>query len=317
MKEERKKISVAIQGVRGSFHEMAAVEYFRENEVVAVPFDTFSELFNALTKGQADFGVVAFENSVAGSILPNYELLRRSRLPVTGEIFLRIKQNLVALPGQHLSDIKEIHSHPMALQQCSQFIDEMRQQGVKIVEAVDTALSARIISEERQYGAGAIASSCAADIYSLEVLKPEIEDDSMNFTRFLIVAGNRGKIGESTDPGMPGHHELSLSNLGVRGGAGNSPELTDKAMVCFSLPHKVGSLSQVLSVLAFYQVSLTRIQSLPIVGRPWEYMFHIDVIYDDYARYRMALDAIRPLTEGLEIVAEYRCGLMSFDPSNN
>lgn len=120
---------MAIQGVRGSFHEMAAVEYFRENEVVAVPFDTFSELFNALTKGQADFGVVAFENSVAGSILPNYELLRRSRLPVTGEIFLRIKQNLVALPGQHLSDIKEIHSHPMAIQQCSQFIDEMRQQG--------------------------------------------------------------------------------------------------------------------------------------------------------------------------------------------
>lgn len=294
MRKEKEKISVAIQGIRGSFHEIAATEYFRDREIEAVPCDTFSELFATLTGGNADYGIVAFENSVAGSILPNYELLRRSGLPVTGEICLRVRQNLVALPGQTLSDIHEIHSHPMAIQQCSQFVSEMRQRGVKVVEAVDTALSARIISEERQYGSGAIASSSAAGIYSLTILRQEIEDDSLNFTRFLIIGSSRPSTKRSERE------------------AG-----TDKAMVCFSLPHKVGSLSQVLSVLAFYQISLTKIQSLPIVGRPWEYMFHIDLIYSDYARYRLALDAIRPLTEGLETVGEFRHGLMPYETGTN
>lgn len=294
MKHKRTKISVAIQGIRGSFHEIAAVEYFRDREIEVIPCDTFSDLFTLLTDGRADYGIVAFENSVAGSILPNYELLRRSGLPVTGEICIRVRQNLVALPGQKLSDIREIHSHPMAIQQCSLFVNEMRQRGVKVIEAVDTALSARIISEEHHYGSGAIASSSAAGIYSLAILQKEIEDDSLNFTRFLIISGSGTAADESRM---------------VTG--------TDKAMVCFSLPHKVGSLSQVLSVLAFYQISLTKIQSLPIVGRPWEYMFHIDLIYSDYNRYRQALDAIRPLTEGLEVVGEFRHGLMPYETGTN
>jgi len=294
MKKEMKRISVAIQGVRGSFHEMAAIEYFRDNEIVTVPCDTFGDLFRVLAEGRADFGIVAFENSVAGSILPNYELLRRSGLQVTGEVCIRVIQNLVAMPGQKLSDIREIHSHPMAIQQCSSFIGEMRQQGVRVVEAVDTALSARIISEGKHYGSGAIASSTAADMYSLAILKREIEDDSLNFTRFLIISGRNNP-----------ENDYGLS------------QRPDKAMVCFSLPHKVGSLSQVLSVLAFYRISLTKIQSLPIVGRPWEYLFHIDLIYDDYDRYRLALDAIRPLTEGLEIVGEFRHGLMPFETGMN
>jgi len=294
MKREKKEISVAIQGVRGSFHEIAAIEYFRDYDILTVPCDTFWDLFRILGEGRADFGIVAFENSVAGSILPNYELLRRSRLPVTGEICLRVIQNLVAMPGQKLSDIREIHSHPMAIQQCSNFISEMRLQGVRVVEAVDTALSARKISEEKQYGSGAIASSIAADMYSLAILKSEIEDDCLNFTRFLIISGSGNTLKED----------------------GRSVA-TDKAMVCFSLPHKVGSLSQVLSVLAFYRISLTRIQSLPIVGRPWEYLFHIDLIYDNFDRYRLALDAIRPLTEELEIIGEFRHGLMPFETGMN
>jgi prephenate dehydratase len=294
MKQTKSKISVAIQGIRGSFHELAAVEYFRDSEIEVVPCDTFSDLFALLSDGRADYGIVAFENSVAGSILPNYELLRRSGLPVTGEICIRVRQNLVALPGQQLSDIREIHSHPMAIQQCSLFVNEMRQRGVKVVEAVDTALSARIISEEHQYGSGAIASSSAAGIYSLSILQKEIEDDSLNFTRFLIISGR-----------------------GMASVEGRKPAGSDKAMVCFSLPHKVGSLSQVLSVLAFYQISLTKIQSLPIVGKPWEYMFHIDLIYSDYNRYRQALDAIRPLTEGLEVVGEFRHGLMPYETGRN
>jgi len=294
MKQTKSKISVAIQGIRGSFHELAAVEYFSDSEIEVVPCDTFSDLFALLSDGRADFGIVAFENSVAGSILPNYELLRRSGLPVTGEICIRVRQNLVALPGQQLSDIREIHSHPMAIQQCSLFVNEMRQRGVKVVEAVDTALSARIISEEHQYGSGAIASSSAAGIYSLSILQKEIEDDSLNFTRFLIISGR-----------------------GMASVEGRKPAGSDKAMVCFSLPHKVGSLSQVLSVLAFYQISLTKIQSLPIVGKPWEYMFHIDLIYSDYNRYRQALDAIRPLTEGLEVVGEFRHGHMPYETGRN
>ena len=311
MKKDKKKISVAIQGVRGSFHEMAAIEYFRDNEIITVPCDTFGDLFRILAGGSADFGIVAFENSVAGSILPNYELLRRSGLPVTGEICIRVIQNLVAMPGQNLSDIREIHSHPMAIQQCSNFIGEMRQQGVRVVEAVDTALSARIISEGRHYGSGAIASRTAADMYSLAILKSEIEDDSLNFTRFLIISGREKQEGVSRD-------RRHIENFDRKESSGTGrPSGADKAMVCFSLPHKVGSLSQVLSVLAFYRISLTKIQSLPIVGRPWEYLFHIDIIYDDYDRYRLALDAIRPLTEGLEIVGEFRRGLMPYETGIN
>lgn len=304
MKREKKEISVAIQGIRGSFHEMAANEYFRGNDILTVPCDTFGDLFGVLIQGQADFGIVAFENSVAGSILPNYELLRRSHLPVTGEICLRVIQNLVAMPGQRLSDIREIHSHPMAIQQCSNFLSEMRQRGVRVIESVDTALSARIISEGKHYGSGAIASSSAAAMYSLAILKREVEDDSLNFTRFLIISGSDNPEGAGG------------SILKAPAGSGSSA-VTDKAMVCFSLPHKVGSLSQVLSVLAFYRINLTRIQSLPIVGRPWEYLFHIDLIYDDFNRYRMALDAIRPLTEGLEIIGEFRHGLMPYETGIN
>ncbi len=318
MKRKKKSISVAIQGVRGSFHEMAAIEYFRDEEVLTVPCETFGDLFMAVREGMADFGIVAFENSVAGSILPNYDLLLRSRLPVTGEICIRIRQNLLALPGQQLSDIREVHSHPMALQQCSHFVNEMRQQGVKVVEAADTALSARIISEGRHYGSGAIASTSAADMYSLTVLKQEIEDDSLNFTRFLIISGSgeadretRRAAGQDdnnpADPNQRSRYEWGLRQAAV----------PDKAMVCFFLPHKVGSLSQVLSVLAYYQISLTKIQSLPIAGKPWEYMFYIDLIYNDYARYCMALDAIRPLTEGLEILGEFRRALMPCETLTN
>lgn len=294
MKTEEEKVSVAIQGVRGSFHDIAAVEYFAGKEITTVPCDTFDDLFRVVGGGKAGYGIVAFENSVAGSILPNYELLRKSQLTVTGEIYLRIIQNLIALPGQQLSDITEIHSHPMAIQQCNIFLDKRRKEGVKVVETIDTAFSARLISEKKQHGIGAIASSSAAAMYNLGIIKKEIEADRQNFTRFLIISGRRN--------GAPA---ISMENS------------ADKAMVCFSLPHKVGSLSQVLSVLAFYQVSLTKIQSLPIVGKPWEYLFHIDLVFSDFQRYHMALDAIRPLTEGLEIVGEFRQGVMPYAAGQN
>jgi len=293
MKTKQEKVSVAIQGVQGSFHDIAAHEYFNGTEITTLPCDTFEDLFDLLLQQHADYGMVAFENSVAGSILPNYELLRRSRLPVMGEIYLRIVQNLLALPGQQLSDISEIHSHPMAIQQCNIFLEEMRRKGVRVVETVDTALSARLISERKQKGIAAIAGSRAADIYGLAILKQEIEADRENFTRFLLVSAANGTDGTHVQDGT-----------------------CDKAIVCFSLPHRIGSLSQVLSILAYYQISLTKIQSLPIVGKPWEYQFHIDLVYTDYKRYRLALDAIGPLTEGLEIMGEYRQGHMPWANGN-
>jgi prephenate dehydratase len=285
---KQKTISVAIQGGLGSFHEIAAREYFNLNPIKIKPCDTFEDLFYELAIGNVDCGMVAIENSVAGSILPNYAKLRNSGLKVAGEIYLRIVQNLIALPGQKLSDIKEIHSHPVAIQQCNIYLEEMRRAGVKVVESIDTALSAKWIKEENLKGIGAVASKNAAEMYDLEILAEGIEADKINFTRFLLATGN----------------DEILSMQKVTGAK------TDKALVCFSLPHKVGSLSQILSILSYYQINLTKIQSLPIVGKAWEYLFHIDLLFPDYIQYKLALDAIRPLTAHLEILGEYSQGLM-------
>lgn len=287
-KEKYKTISVAIQGGYGSFHEIAAREFFDNTEINIAPCETFEELFYELSIERVDSAMVAIENSVAGSILPNYAKLRNSGLKVAGEIYLRIVQNLIALPGQKLSDIHEIQSHPVAIQQCNLFLEKMRRKNVKVVESVDTALSAKMIREENLSGVAAIGSSIAAQMYDLEILAKGVESDRQNFTRFLLVTGN--------------DDVLALKKI--------SSQQVDKAIVCFSLPHKVGSLSQILSVLAYYEINLTKIQSLPIVGKAWEYLFHIDLLFSDYKQYCLALDAIRPLTEKLEVLGEYKQGIM-------
>ena len=285
---KQKTISVAIQGGYGSFHEIAALEFFADIPVKINPCDTFEELFHELAEGNVDCAMMAIENSVAGSILPNYAKLRNSGLQVAGEIYLRIVQNLVALPGQALSDIREIHSHPVAIQQCNLFLEEMRHKGVKVVESIDTALSAKWIRDENLRGIGAVASKNAAELYDLDIIAEGVEADKMNFTRFLLVTGNEEIV--------------ALKNAEEKN--------KDKALVCFSLPHKVGSLSQILSILSYYDINLTKIQSLPIVGKAWEYLFHIDLLYQDYNQYKLALDAIRPLTAHLEILGEYQQGQM-------
>lgn len=281
-------LSVAIQGGLGAFHEIAARKFFNGTSIELVTCETFEDLFSQLSDGNVHCGVVAIENSVAGSILLNYNLLRRSNLQIAAEVYLRIVQNIVALPGQQIDDLREIHSHPIAIQQCSVFLDHLRQRGVKVVETNDTALSAKYIAENSLAGFGAIASSLAAEMYGLEVLAEGVEADKANFTRFLLVTANE--------------HVLSLERI--------ANQVVDKASLCFSLPHQSGSLSQVLSVLAFYSMNLTKIQSLPIVGKAWQYSFLIDLVFTDFQRYRMALDAIRPLTEQLEILGEYEHGEM-------
>lgn len=273
---------VAIQGVKGAFHEIAAQKFFGPSIALEM-CDSFPILFRRLRQGKADLGVLAIENSVAGSILPNYALLRDSTYTIIGEVYLRIEHQLMALPGQDIARLEAVYSHPMAIQQCYQFFEQYPH--IRLVEASDTAGSAAWIAEEGKERVGAIASSLAAEHYGLEVLARSIETNKRNFTRFLIIVEESAAKGLIKQP--------------------------DKTSLCFNLAERsqqVGSLSQILMVLSSYGVNLTKIQSLPILGKEWEYFFHIDLEYEDYTHYRRSLDAIRPLVSGLKILGEYPRG---------
>jgi prephenate dehydratase len=270
---------VAIQGFSGAFHEIAARQFFSGEEIEIVPCVTFRELFDRLKKDPAMLGIVAIENTIAGSLLQNHNLLRQSGCVVVGEHKLRISHNLSALPGQTLSDIAEVHSHPIALMQCEDFLDKLS--GVRVVESDDTALSAREIAENGIKGRAAVCSTLAAEMYGLEILASEIETNKRNFTRFLIVA-------------QPEMAATMIQGITL-----------NKASLVFTLPHEEGSLAKVLSILSFYRVNLTKIQSLPIVGREWEYQFYISLTFDNYERYRQALDAVRPLLKDFQVLGEY------------
>jgi len=280
---------IAIQGAHGAYHEMAARHYFSDERTDIVTCDTFAMLFKVLKNKDADYGIMAIENSIAGTILPNYALLRDSKLKISGEIYMRVKHNLMALPGQTIYDLKEVHSHPMALLQCQKFFENYPH--IRLVESRDTAMSAQKISDNQMKGKGAVAGSLAAQIYNLEILNKGIETNKNNYTRFLLVSDNS-------------HAALIRQN---------NKTATDKASLCFALPHEQGSLSKVLAILAFYNINLTKIQSLPIPGKEWEYLFYIDLMYDDYIRYNQSLDAIRPLSSDLEILGEYVRGIKVFE----
>jgi prephenate dehydratase len=271
---------IAIQGGYGAFHEIAALNYFENEEIEIIPRNTFKDLFHALKEGQVDYGITAIENSIAGSILPNYSLLLESNLRIIGEIYLRIKQNLVALPGQHIEDIHEVHSHPMAIMQCMRFFDDYPE--IVLVDSVDTALCAKEIAEKKITGRAAISSKKAAEQYHLDVIVEGIETHTMNYTRFLILKGKNGQ-----------HPELLVPN---------------KSSITFALAHKIGCLSKVLSILSFYNINLAKIQSMPIIGKEWEYQFFLDLEIDDYPLYLQALDAIKPFTSDLQIFGEYLKG---------
>ncbi len=271
-------IRAAIQGIAGSFHDQAARDYFPDREVELVPCEAFEDLFEAVITGKADVAVMAIENTVAGSLLPNYALLRDSGFTVFGEIFLRISQHLMALPGQSIEDIREAYSHYMAIAQTRTFFRAYP--GIRLIEADDTAASAKRVAEKGLAGLAAIAGERAAEMYGLEILAREIETNKRNFTRFLLMYKPNG-----IQPFKVDH--------------------PDKASLSFSLPHETGSLSHVLSIFSFYRISLTKIQSIPIIGQEWEYHFLIDLTFNDPVRYRQALDAIRPLTHELTILGEY------------
>jgi prephenate dehydratase len=273
--------TVAIQGGFGAFHELAARQFFQNEAVEAVPCDTFQQVFEAVQTGQSQFGIMAIENTIAGTLLPNYSLLMDGGLDVLGEINLHIQQNLMALPGQKIEDITEVYSHPIAIQQSAVFFKSYPK--MKLIEAIDTALSAKDIRDDNHFGAAAIASELAAEMYDMEIIARGVETNKRNFTRFLII----GKKQQLIDQGI-----------------WQAPQ-PDKATLCFTLPHEEGSLASVLSIFSFYKISLTKIQSVPIIGQEFEYFFHIDLVFADHTRYRQALRAIEPLTHNLKVFGEY------------
>ena len=269
---------VAIQGYKGCFHEQAARLFYAH--VAPVECDTFEDLYKAMEEGRADAAVMAIENTVSGGLIHNFELLRSRSVPVKGEVYIRIEQNLMALPGQKLEDIREVRTHYMAINQTRPWF-EKNAPWIRLTESEDTAKSAAQVAREGLKGVGAVASALAAELYGLTILAPGIETYKQNFTRFLIL-----------DPVL------------------TVPEAdTNKAILCFTLPHKPGSLAQILTILSFYEMNLTRIQSLPIPGREWQYFFYADIKFSSPERYRQALQAVRPLIEDLQILGEYKAAL--------
>ena len=269
---------VAIQGVKGCFHEQAARLFYEQSEGVVPDIcecSTFDGLYSSVEAGDADAAVMAIENTVSGGLLPNFELLRRYDRKIKGEVFLRIQQNLMALPGQTIEDIKEVRTHYMAINQTREFFKNYP--WIRLVESEDTAKSAAEVAAEGLMGVGAVASTLAAELYGLEILAESIETYKQNFTRFLVL-----------DDSI----QVDKSKL-------------NKSSMCFTLSHTPGSLAHVLTILSFYGMNLTRIQSLPIPGQEWQYFFYVDIKFQDYLRYEQALAAVRPLMEDLNILGEY------------
>ena len=269
---------IAIQGVKGCFHEQAARLFYEEHGHIVpeiVECSTFDGLYKSMDEGVADAAVMAIENTVSGGLLPNFELLRKYDRKIKGEVFLRIQQNLMALPGQRIEDIKEVRTHYMAINQTRQFFKDYP--WIRLVESEDTAKSAADVAREGLKGVGAVASMLAADLYGLEVMAESIETYKQNFTRFLVlddsIQVDKGKV--------------------------------NKASMCFTLSHTPGSLAHVLTILSFYGMNLTRIQSLPIPGQEWQYFFYVDIKFDSYVRYEQAVAAVRPLMEDLNVLGEY------------
>lgn len=270
-------MKIAIQGEKGSFHEVAARLYFNNESFDIVPCTTFDLTLIAVNEKRADYAVMAIENARSGSILYNYNLVRESGMKILGEINLRIRQNLMALPGQSIVSIREIRSHPIALSQCMTYLNHMR--GVVLVESDDTAGSARYISENKLKGIATIAPSAAAEMYGLEILASGIETYKKNYTRFLIM-GN--KENENTD--------------------GN------KVSICFSTGHKPGSLAAVLVRLAELDINLSKIQSVPRLNGEWEYMFYLDLELNPDHDIGLIKNVLENYTTNLEVLGIYNKG---------
>ena len=271
---KKKKLRIAIQGIATSFHEIAAVTYFEE------PIDTieclsFHRLCESLKDGEADFAVMAIENSIAGSILPNYFLLQEYHFSIVGELYIPIRMNLLTLPGVKLSDIRSIESHPMAIRQCTEFLHQLK--GVEIRESEDTALSAKRVKELKLKDTAAIANEQAAKKYGLQILEKRIETHKKNFTRFLILTKRSTK---TTD--------------------------ANKASMSFEVANEVGSLADALTTFKNNSINLSKIQSIPIIGKPSEYSIHVDVEWKRRKNYDTAMHEVMRQVKNLNVLGEYK-----------
>ena len=271
-------VKVSIQGFEGCFHQEAANKFFGE-PVDAVFCSTFREVVKiAEQKNESDAGIMAIENSIAGSILPNYNLLQKSKLKIIGEVYLHIRQNLMVNPGVKLENIREVHSHPMALLQCDNFLDK---HNWKLVETEDTALSAKQVHQHRSKHIAAIASRLAAEIYQLEIIAPNIQSLKNNYTRFLVLQ---------------------------RAGEVQEIEKADKASISFHTDHSRGSLARVLSNIADAGINLSKLQSMPIPGSDFKYSFHADLEFENRQQLENALEKIKDKTGSLQILGIYKNG---------
>ena len=269
------KPKIAIQGNKGSFHHVVAEQCYTEGYELVV-CETFNDTVKALLNGSADQAVMAIENSIAGSIIPNYALIDRNNLQIVGEYSLSIHHQLMGLPGQSIEAIREVHSHPMALLQCQDFFHQYPH--ISLIEAEDTADEARRISEFQLKGVGAIASQQAAELYGMEVYASSIQTIKNNVTRFVIIQSKGTVI---------------------------SKEQINKAALKFILDHQRGSLAAVLNVMSDCQLNLTKIQSLPVIETPGKYAFFVDVTFDDFAHYEKATKLIAIMASQFKILGEY------------
>ena len=269
-------LKIAIQGVKGSNHHQVTREYFEE-PVELLECLTFHELVDSIVNRKADQGVMAIENSIAGSIIPNYALVQNNKLHIIGEHYLSIHHNLMALEGQKITDIREVRSHPMALLQCREYLKT--QPHIKMVEDFDTAETARQIQEKQLKGIAAIAPVMASDLYDLQILAREIQTIKNNATRFIVIKRENTVIPEDE---------------------------INKASLRFITDHKRGSLATVLNVMSDCHLNLTKIQSLPVIETPWKYSFFVDMTFEAYEHYTKAKALLEIMTEEFQVLGEYK-----------
>ncbi len=279
-------MQVSIQGVKGAFHEEAAKLYFDDRNAEVVPCISFEDLIETVKDGSVSYGIMAVENTISGTIHQNLNLIRQAQLNVCGEQYLKISQNLAVFPGSQMENLTEVRSHYMAINQCRPFFQEYPH--IRLVESEDTALSIREVAEKKLCHVGAIGSDLAIKQYGLVKLAADIQANKMNYTRFLVLSNNPCKDGESVN----------------------------RASISLVLNNHKGSLAKVLNIISRYDINLTKIESLPIVGEPWHYRFYIDLRFDSEEQYQLMLVATRPLTDQLDILGEYLEGKKSFNQIN-
>ena len=275
-----KQPRIAIQGVSGAFHHIAARRFFKDQKLEIIPADTFDSLMvKAEDTSITDHALMAIENTIAGSILNNYQLLNHSKLHIVGEVYLRIQQNLMVLPGVKIEDLKEVYSHPVAIMQCQKFFQQYPH--VKLIESEDTALSAKRVRDGQLKDTGAIASVLASEMYGLDMIGKSIETYKKNYTRFLVLDRTESPVNTEFD----------------------------KVSICFTLPHEVGSLHQVLAALALCKTNLTKIQSAPLLDSEFEYLFFVDFLLDENKDFDSIINVIKKHTLELRILGTYQKGV--------